>query len=440
MDDPESLLHYLQIIGPLEFTDYLILCVLLILLTFSALVSGSEIAFFSLSPKDFQDLESENNQRSKYILKHLETSDTRNSLLATILIANNFINIAIVILSSFLMDKVFDFSSHRALGFIVEVAAITFLILLFGEVIPKVFAQQNALYMSKFMIRSMNLLVKWFRLFSKLLISMTSSIEKRIQKKELSITTEELSHALELTNEEHTTEDEKKILSEIVRFGNTEVKQVMTPRIDIVAIEKNETFSNVIQLILEKGFSRIPVYDNSLDQTEGILYIKDLIPHIEKTDRFNWYKLIRNPMFVTENKKIDDLLKEFQNKKTHAAMVVDEYGAVSGLISMEDIIEEIVGEITDEFDDDELSYSKLDDTNYIFQGKTSLIDVYKVLDIDKEAFEQSKGDAESLAGFILELTGRIPQKNEKIDFANCTFTIEAADKRRIKQIKLTLNS
>jgi gliding motility-associated protein GldE len=267
---------------------------------------------------------------------------------------------------------------------------------------------------------------------------MTSSIEKRIQKKELSLSVDELSHAVELTNEDHTTDDEKKILFEIVKFGNTEVKQVMTPRLDIISIKKDELLSGVIDIITDKGYSRIPVYDESLDHIEGILYIKDLIPHIDKQNSFNWYELIRTPMFVTENKKIDDLLKEFQDKKTHVAIVVDEYGAVSGLISMEDIIEEIVGEISDEFDDDELTYSKLDEHNYIFQGKTSLIDVYKVLNIDKEEFERSKGEAESLAGFILELTGRIPQKNEKVDFNNCTFTIEAADKRRIKQVKITL--
>lgn len=407
---------------------------MLVLLLCSALISGSEVAFFSLSPSDKDDIQ---NKKVKYseILNALLEQPKR--LLATILIANNFVNIAIVILSSYIASALMPESMSIAFQLFIQIGVVTFLLLLFGEVIPKVYANAKPLALANFMANPIFYLRLLLKPFSSLLVSSTQFIDKRIKKKGHNISVDELSQALELTSDEKTNEDDQKILEGIVNFGNTDVKQVMTSRVDTVALDLKKSFSEVIQTILDSGYSRIPAFEDSFDNIKGVLYIKDILPHLSK-DSFDWKPLLRKPFFVPENKKIDDLLKEFQSKKIHLAIVVDEYGGSSGIITLEDILEEIVGEISDEFDDDDLVYSKLDELNYIFEGKIALKDMYRVLSIEGEEFEEAKGEAETLAGLVLELFGKIPKKNEKIRLNDYQLIIDAADKRRVKRVKLIL--
>jgi gliding motility-associated protein GldE len=404
------------------------------LLLCSALVSGSEVAFFSLGPNEKESINSSTEGKSKMLKDLLERP---KRLLATILIANNFVNVGIVILSTYLTDSLLPADFPPTYIFVIQVVVVTFLLLLLGEVIPKIYANKNPLTLASFMAFPLYYIRMVLMPFSSLLVNSTNFIDKRIKKKGHNISVDELSQALELTSDDNQDEDDQRILEGIVKFGNTEVKQVMTSRVDVVSIEEGESYTQVIEIILDAGFSRIPVHKDNFDNISGVLYIKDLLPHLQKKD-FDWQKLIRKPYFVPENKKIDDLLKEFQSMKTHLAIVVDEYGGSSGIITLEDILEEIVGDISDEFDDDDLFYSKLDDFNYVFEAKIALNDMYRVLDIDGDEFEAEKGESETLAGFVLELFGKIPQKNEKIRFNDYQITIEAADKRRIKQIKLQL--
>jgi len=437
LDDPfqQSLALVLQNNSPLFQSIELIVAVLamLILLACSALISGSEVAYFSLSPNDRTEIEGGKIKSSKLLTSLLERP---KRLLATILITNNFVNVAIVILSTYLTDQLIaDFSP--TLQFLIQVVVVTFLLLLLGEVIPKIYANKNALSLASLMAFPIFYLRAFLKPFSSLLVNSTNFIDKRIKKKGHNISVDELSHALELTSDENERDEDQKILEGIVRFGNIEVKQVMTSRVDVISLEDSDDIQKVRSTILESGYSRIPVYHDNFDNIKGVLFIKDLLPHLNKDD-FEWMKLIRKPFFVPENKKIDDLLKEFQGRKTHLAIVVDEYGGSSGIISLEDILEEIVGEISDEFDDEDLTYSKLDDSNYVFEGKTPINDVYKVLDLDDEPFDEAKGEAETLAGFALEIFGKIPQKNEKTTFENFLITIDAADKRRIKRVKITI--
>ncbi len=406
---------------------------MLLLLACSALVSGSEVAYFSLGPNEQAEIEAGKIKSAKLLSSLIERP---KRLLATILITNNFVNVAIVILSSFLTDQLID-GLDPTVQFIIQVVVVTFLLLLLGEVIPKIYVNKNALSLASFMAFPIFYLRLVLHPFSSILVNSTNFIDKRIKKKGHNISVDELSHALELTSDENENEDDQKILEGIVRFGNIDVKQVMTARVDVVAIDLNTPFDEVNKLILDSGYSRLPVFSESFDNIKGVLYIKDLLPHLGQTE-FDWHPLIRKPFFVPENKKIDDLLREFQTKKTHLAIVVDEYGGSSGIISLEDILEEIVGEISDEFDDEDLVYSKLDDYNYIFEGKTPLNDVYKVLNIDGQAFEEAKGESETLAGFALEIFGKIPQKNEKTKFQDYLITIDGADRRRIKRVKITL--
>ncbi len=405
-----------------------------LLLLCSALISGSEVAFFSLSPSDKDEI-SNNKVKSANVLSSL--LDKPKRLLATILIANNFVNIGIVILSTFIADNLMPSSFSLSMQLIIQVGVVTFLLLLLGEVIPKVYANSKPLQLASFMATPTFYLRLLLKPFSELLVGSTNFIDKRIKRKGHNISVDELSHALELTSDEKSNEDDQKILEGIVKFGNTDVKQIMTSRVDTVAIEFNKSYNDVIEIILEAGYSRIPVFEESFDNIKGVLYIKDILPHLKK-ETFDWKKVIRRPFFVPENKKIDDLLREFQTKKIHLAIVVDEYGGSSGIITLEDILEEIVGEISDEFDDDDLVYSKLDHLNYIFEGKIALKDMYRVLDIEGEEFEEAKGEADTLAGLVLELFGKIPKKNEKIKLNDYQMVVEAADKRRVKRIKLTL--
>lgn len=418
--------------------------VLLLLLISSALVSGAEVAFFSLSQTDLNEL-SENGKKENTVVSLLEKP---RKLLATILITNNFINILIVLLFASLSETLFsefDFSLNLyfftiPVRFLLEIVLVTFLILLFGEVLPKVYASRNALRFSKTMSKFINGVNVVLTPFSLPLIALTKWIEKKLGNKGNSFSVETLSQALELTSDGATTKDEQKILEGIVNFGNTETVQIMKPRIDIFAIAEDEEYPVVLAKILENGYSRNPVYKDSIDNIVGVLYAKDLLAHLNKTN-FKWQSLLREAFFVPENKKLDDLLDDFRARKNHLAIVVDEYGGTSGLVTLEDVIEEIVGDINDEFDDDDLTYSKIDANNYIFEGKTSIKDFCRVFDDEDEAiFEEEKGESETLAGFILEISGKFPKKGEKINFKNYTFTIEGLDKKRIKQVKATRNA
>lgn len=408
---------------------------LFLLLFFSALISGAEVAFFSLTRTDIEEGLEQKSKRIQIISKLLERP---KKLLATILVANNFINVGIVILFAYLGGFLFEGIASGILRFIVEVVIITFLILLFGEILPKIYASRNKVKFATFMAYPLKVLDVVFSPLSMPMRSVTFAIQNALGKQKSNLSVDQLSQALQLTSEEDTTKEEHKILQGIVSFGNTDTKQVMRPRIDIFALSIDQKYSEIMQEIVENGYSRIPVYKDNVDNIQGILYVKDLLPYIERK-QFDWTTLLREPFFVPENKKLDDLMAEFQEKKVHLAVVVDEYGGTSGLISLEDIIEEIVGDISDEFDDEDLKYSKLDDCNFVFEGKTALKDFYKIVKIDDETiFEEHKGEAETIAGFVLEISKNFPKLNSKINFKNYVFTIEALDKKRIKLLKFTI--
>lgn len=435
--DPEPLFISLLVFDIMQTIN---LVVLIILLIFSALISGSEVALFSLTPTDLK--EEENTSKNLRIISKLLSQPKK--LLATILVANNFINIAIVLLFSAIGEVYFkdleivlwDWLDVR---FFVEVGIATFLILLFGEILPKIYASRNRVKFAKFMARPLAILDWAITPISIPMRRITIGIHNRLGKQKSNLSVDQLSQALELTSDTDTTIEEKKILEGIVSFGNTDTKQVMRPRIDIFALNKEATYREIFQVIIENGYSRIPVYEESIDKVIGILYVKDLLPYINEKD-FDWTSLLRDPYFVPENKKLDDLLNDFKDKKNHLAIVVDEYGGTSGLISLEDIIEEIVGDISDEFDDEDLIFSKLDENNYVFEGRTALKDFYKVLKLDDNGvFENHKGEAETVAGLLLEISGSFPKRGEKITLENYLFKIESLDNKRIKQVKLTIN-
>jgi putative hemolysin len=416
-------------------TSYILSFLTLILLLFiSALASGSEAAFFSIGPTEKDTLKQQKNKSSKLVLELLEKP---KELLATLLITNNFVNIAIVILTSTLLDKLLTFSEDdETIRFLIEVVGITLLILLLGEVIPKIWSSNNPLSMANAMAKPISLIrnippISWLKIF---LVNGTNLIQKRAKRKGINITTDELEQALALTKEESTSEEEHKILEGIVKFGNTEVSQIMQSRIQIIGIDENTPFNKVLDTILESGYSRIPVYEKNLDKIKGILYAKDLIPYLNKDD-FNWGKKLQTPLFIPENKKIDDLLKDFQNLKMHMALVVDEYGGTCGLVTLEDVLEEIVGDITDEFDDQEIIYTRINDSTYLFEGRTTLMDFYKILNIDGKHIDAVKGEAETIGGLIVETAGRIPMNNESIEIDNLRLIVESSDKKRVKMIK-----
>lgn len=408
---------------------------LIILLLCSALISGAEVALFSLKSNNLEGDELQEEKQIKIISKLLAYP---KKLLATILVANNFINIAIVILFAFLGNYMFQGVESPVIKFVIEVVVITFLILLFGEILPKIYASRNNLKFAKFMAYPLKILDIVFTPFSAPMRKITIGIENKLGKQKSNLSVDQLSQALELTHEDETTQDEHKILQGIVSFGNTDTKQVMHPRIDIFALNIEKEYAEIIPEIISKGYSRIPVYEENIDTIKGVLYVKDLLPYID-AQAFDWTSLLREPFFVPENKKLDDLMIDFQEKKIHLAIVVDEYGGTSGVVSLEDVIEEIVGEISDEFDDDDLIYSKVDDKNYVFDGKTTLKDFYKIIKLDSDAiFEDNKGEAETIAGFVLEISGSFPKRNSKIKFENYVFTIESMDRKRIKRLKVTL--
>lgn len=408
---------------------------LFFLLLGSALISGAEVALFGLSPTDINEIDEQKTSRGSIVVKLLERP---KKLLATILITNNTINIGTVLLFNVIGDTIFADVTTGWLRFVLEVVVITFLILMFGEILPKVYANRNRISFSLFMAYPLKALDFIFSPLSLPMRTGTIFLYDKLGKEKSNLSVDHLSQALELTSEGDTTKEEQKILEGIVSFGNTDTKQVMRPRIDIFALDEEMKFSEVLTEIKKNGYSRIPVFSENMDNVLGVLYVKDLLPHIDRKT-FNWMSLIREPYFVPENKKLDDLLMEFQEMKSHLAVVVDEYGGTSGIVTLEDIIEEIVGDISDEFDDEDLVYSKLDDFNYVFEGKTTLKDFYRVVKIaDEDDFEEQKGESETIAGFVLEIAGSFPKKGEKVLFKDYQFLVESLDKKRLKQIKVTL--
>ena len=423
-----EIIYYLDISYQFNFDVFL----LVILLIFSGFISGSEVALFSLSKSD---IESKSDLKSFKIITNL--LEKPNKLLATILIANNLINIAIVILFTKIGEVLFNAIGSPLIQFFVEIVVATFLILLFGEILPKIYASRNNINFSRIIAHPLRILDIIFSPISLPMQKFSNYIKNKLAIQNSNISIDQISHALDLTRPEDTTKQEQKILKGIVNFGNIETKEIMHPRIDIFALDGKLKSEEVLKSITTTNYSRIPVFDKNLDRIIGILHIKDLLPFLDKKE-FQWKELLREPLFIPENKKLDDLMLEFQEKKVHLAIVVDEYGGTSGLVSLEDVIEEIVGEISDEFDDDNLLYSKIDDHNFIFDGKTSLHDLCRIIKVDNNIFDEYKGEAETIAGFILEISRSFPKKNSKINFMKFVFTIESIDKKRIKQIKLSI--
>jgi putative hemolysin len=428
-----ALLSGIVVTAP-DFKIIIGLLILIILLLGSALMSGSEVAYFSFRPEDLEKFKTNKSKQAKTALKLYNNPE---KLLSTVLVANNTVNIAIVLLSAYLSSRMFDFKSEPVLGFIINVIVITFLLLFFGEVMPKVYSSRNHVAVALFMAYPLTLIEKIFHPITFLLIFSSSFVKKRTGTRRSNISMDDLSDALELTSNDFN-EDEK-ILKGIVNFGNTNVSAIMCPRIDVTAIDIKSGFDKIVSVIISSGFSRIPVYSGSFDNVKGILYAKDVLPYTNNPGSFKWQALLRPPYFVPETKKINDLLKEFQIKKIHMAVVIDEYGGTSGIITLEDILEEIVGEITDESDADQLLFRKLDEKTYIFEGKILLNDFCKVFEIGEDIFEDVRGESETLAGLILELTGEIPQKDQIIKYGEFIFRIESADRRRIKEIRVELN-
>ncbi len=411
--------------------------IVLVLLIGSALISGAEVAFFSLQLKSLEDIqESDTDPALERVINQLKNP---KRLLATILVANNFINIAIVLVFSALGDTLFKGIENPYLILFIEIGLITSLILLFGEILPKIYANRNALAFSKRMALLISFLDRYLLFWITYPMSQTTSfLENRLGDKKNHLSVDQLSQALELTGANETTFDEQRILEGIVNFGNTDTREVMCPRMDMFALSDTLTLEEILPLILEQGYSRIPVYHEKRDNIKGILYTKDLLPNLEAPN-FKWQKLLKPPIYIPENKKLDDLLKEFQQKKIHLAIVVDEYGGTSGLITLEDIIEEIVGDISDEFDEQDLSYSKLDDQTFVFEGKINLKDFFRVINLeDYTLFEETKGEAETLAGLLLEMAKKFPKKGQKIKYQGYVFTIEEMEQLRIKQVKVEL--
>lgn len=419
---------------PLSFSAYVSLILGILLLFCSAFVSASEVAFFSLEPQDVDELRQKESANASKVLKLLEYPQ---KLLATILISNNFVNVAIIILITYFSTSLFDFSMSPILGFVIQTIVITFLLLLFGEIMPKVYATQYPMKMAVFAASTLLTLEKILSPFVALLVKSSTIMNADKVKTRNNISMDELSQALELTSD--TEDDEKDMLEGIIKFGNIQVADIMRSRVDIVSVEIKSSYKELMQMIVESGYSRIPVFAESHDNIKGLIYSKDLLPHLDKPDNFRWQTLIRPAYFVPESKKIDDLLKEFQETKVHLAIVVDEYGGTSGLVTLEDILEEIVGDISDEYDDEEKMYVKVDDTTYVFEGKILLNDFYKVTDIDESVFEKVTEDVETLAGLVLELKGEIPKKGDKVNMGPYEFEVVAVDNRRINKIRFHVN-
>jgi putative hemolysin len=411
--------------------------VLIVLIFLSALFSSSENAFFSLGPNNLVELNEDNGVTSKtvlHLINHPDRHEASRNLLATILLFNNFVNISVVILSSIFLNLFLNLALFPVLAFLLQVVLITFVLVLLGEIIPKIYSTQNNVKIAKFMAIPLLWMQRLTFPLVWLLTRSTVIFDRFVDKTTYKVSVEELNHAIEIAGSENTT-DEKSILKGLVNYGNISVKQIMRSRMDVTAVEINTPFNELITKIEDWGYSRLPVYEDTFDNIKGVLYIKDLVPLLSEKQPFDWVKLIRNPFFVPEFKKIDDLLNEFQEKRIHMAIVVDEYGGTSGLVTMEDILEEIFGEIKDEFDDEEINYSQLDENTYLLEGKISLNDVCKLFEIESTYFDDVKGEVDTLGGFIMELAQKIPQRGHTLVFNQFTFIVEAADKRRLKRVK-----
>ena len=406
-----------------------------LLLLFSGFASGSEIAFFSLSPTDLNELEESRDEHDQKILKLREDSERT---LATILITNNLVNVTIIMLCNYFFAHVVEFGKAYWLQFVVITVLLTFLLLLFGEIMPKMYCGQHALAYCRRAVGSIQLCSKLFYPFASILIRSGLWAGKVVPQENRVLSVDDLEQALELTDKEDIKEYQR-ILEGIVRFGDETAKEIMTIRQDVVDLDITASFSDVLKCIVENNYSRIPVCQDSIDNIRGVLYIKDLLPHLNKSANFRWQTLIRPPYFVPETKKIDDLLREFQENKIHIAIVVDEFGGTSGIVTLEDVLEEIVGEINDEYDEDEKSYIRVNSNTFVFEGKTLLSDLYKILKIDDETFEEVEGDADSLAGLLLEIKGDFPSMHEKLDFKNFTFEVLEMEERRISKVKVIIH-
>ena len=409
-----------------------ILAVVLLLVS-SAMVSGAETAFFSLTPAELESLRNSKSKNSRTVIRLLEMP---NRLLASIVVANNLINVGIVIITAFITNSLFDFSESPVLGFLIQVVVITSLIVFIGEILPKVYANRHAVHFAKLMATPLDISERIFRPLNFLLIRSTSLVNKRFSQRRKNLSLDELSDAFELT--EQSINEDKTILKGIVKFGNIDVREIMTARMDVVGASIKTTFRKLIGQIIESGYSRIPIYAKDLDHIKGILYIKDLLPHLDKPGSFQWQSLIRTAYYIPGTKKISDLLREFQTNKIHMAIVIDEYGGTSGIITLEDILEEIVGEITDESDNENPSFVKVDNSTFLFEGKITLNDFLKTMDEKEDFFDAVKGEADTLAGLILELKGEIPRKNETFSYRHYSFTVKSVDTRRITQIQVSL--
>lgn len=422
----------------MSWTSAICLIIFIMLLLLSAIASGSETAFFSLLPNDINEMENSDNRAEKLVL---ELRNKPKQFLATILIFNNLVNVTITIFSTYIMSLMFNLEVNPLWAFIINVIIVTSLLLIFGEMIPKITAAKSARSLATNIAPMIKFLMFFFKPLSSILVHSTSIIDKRLAKKNVnSLSITDLSTAVDLTTADETPADERSMLQGIATFGEKEVSDIMQPRVQLFAVKLSTQFDNLIEMVIQNGFSRIPVYEDTLDDIKGILYVKDLLPFLDTPD-FHWQRLIRQAFFVPENKKINDLFQDFRSKKIHIAIVVDEYGGTSGLVTMEDVLEEIVGDIRDEFDaaNDNKFYHKIDETTYIFQGQTSLVDFCKVFDINELYFEEIKGESDTLAGLILEMEGRIPVAGYSTSYKEFGFVIEKADKRRIIEIKVTYN-
>lgn len=405
------------------------LIVFVILIVTSSLISGSEVAFFSLSPSDKHKL---NQKQSGFVIARLLSEPER--LLATILISNNFVNVGIIILSSYLTDQMVDFSCRPAFGFVFQIIIVTFLLLLFGEILPKIYASNTPISFAVFMAKPLNSLQRVLYPFSQLLLKSSTLVNKFFNHVDSDVSINELSMALNITGKE--IDQDREILEGIVKYGNIDVTEIMTPRVDVISADYSTGFNKLKYIIIEESFSRIPIYHESLDNVKGILFVKDLLPYLDQDDDFNWQQFLRTPYFVPESKKINDLLQEFKKEKKHLAIIVDEYGGASGIVTMEDVIEEILGDINDESDEVNTFYTKIDSNTYLFEAKTYLNDFCRVVDIELDTFDKVRGEAETIAGLILEIKGEIPRKLESITFKQFVFTVESVDNRRIIEVKI----
>jgi putative hemolysin len=442
MDEPPSGSYFLQIINPLlSSADTLSIVFALlgigVLVFLSACYSGSENALFSLSKLNLEELLETQGSRANAI-SFLVRNPKR--LLATILIANTFVNIGVVLVNTYLFSIVFNFHAYPLFGFLFEVVVVTFVLVLFGEVIPKVYSFQNNMKVTKLLAIPLYYTYKFFQPLVFVLEKSTSIIDKRITKKGHILSADELNHAIEITSEKDAPKQEKNILKSVVNFGNTNVRQIMRQRPDIVGVDIECTFKQLMLQIVDSGYSRVPVFEESLDHIKGILFTKDLLQHIHEDDSFDWRTLLRDAYFVPESKKIDDLLKEFQTKRMHLAIVADEFGGTSGLVSMEDIVEEIFGEIQDEFDEDEHIYTRINNYTFVFEGKMLINDMCRYMEVQPEVFDEIRNDAETLGGMLLELNSYLPKLGQEIKFKNFVFNIESVDTRKIKRVKVTIES